>query len=177
MIARLKAADWLLGLSALALLALLSFDWFSATLPVGGGVRRTLQLEIHTTGWAALGWAAVALTVLVAALAIAVVWMLAAGALDSRTIAPHVVLAVLAPIAFLVLLIVVLTKPGLGAGLPPEAVGIEPAAWFGLGAAAVLWLASWRSLGHTRQDVPGRIVTPPPPLPAPPASAPQQQSN
>lgn len=167
---RLKPADVVLGLAALALLALLSFDWFSVAVPAGGGVRRVLDLSVHTTGWASLGWAAVALTVIVAALAIAVVWMLASGAVDSRTLAPHVILTVLAPVSFLVLLILVLTNPGLGAGLPSDAVHIEPAAWFGLGASALIWLASWRSLTHERQDVPGRIVTPPPPQPAPPAN-------
>lgn len=168
MIARLRPADVVLGLAALALLALLSLNWFSATLPVGGGGRRTLRLDVHTTGWAALGWGAVTLAVLTCVLALAVVWLLASGALDSRTLAPHVVLTVLAPVTFVVLLVIVLTNPGLGAGLPPQAVSIEPAAWLGLGAAALVWLAAWRSLGPERQDAPDRIVTPPPPLPAPP---------
>jgi hypothetical protein len=168
-IARLKPADWILGLAALAVLVLLSFDWFSATLtvPVALPGRGPVALDASTTGWATLGWLAVALVVGTCLLALAVVALLASGALDSKTLAPHVVLVVLAPLAFLVVLVVVLAEPGLGPGLPGEVVAIEPAAWGGLAALALVWLASWRALGHQRQDIPGRIVTPPAPLPPP----------
>jgi hypothetical protein len=171
MIARLKPADGILGLSALAVLVLLSFDWFSATLavPVTLPGRGPVALDVNTTGWAALGWLTVVLVTGTCLLALIVVALLASGALDSKTLAPHVALVVLAPLAFLVLLIVVLAEPGLGPGLPGEAVGIEPAAWAGLVAMALVWLASWRSLTHERKDIPDRIVTAPPPLPAPPA--------
>lgn len=160
---RLRAGDWLLLVSALALLVLLVLDWFSAE---SAGTAAP-----ETSGWSSLGWFVVALLVVTIALALVTVALLAAGAGDALNLKPAVVLAVLAPLTFLVLAVrVLVAQPGLGAGLPDEAVAVELAGWLGLLAALLLAAGAWISLHDERTDARGREFTPPEPRPAPPAT-------
>ncbi len=163
---RFRVGDWLVLVSALALLVLLFLDWFSAGDAAGPG-----RAALETSGWSSLGWFAVALVVVTIALALATVALLVAGSDDAVNLRPAVVLVVLAPLTFLVLAVrVLLFQPDLDAGLANDAVCVALAGWLGLLAALVLAAGAWVSLHDERTDAPGREFTPPEPRPAPPAT-------
>ncbi len=147
---RLRPADWLILFSAVAVPATLGMNWF--TTPEG-----------HETGWSSLGWATLALIVLVDVLALVLVVLIAIGARDAVNLPPGVFLAALMPFTLIVTLVVTLLKPG-------EATGIETGAWAGLGALVLLTAAAWLSIRDERVDQPSRYVEPPPARPAPPAA-------
>ena len=69
---RLRPADWLLLVSAVAVPVTLSLTWFTPT----------------RTGWSALGWWLVALIVITAGLGLLVVILIAAGARDAVNVPP-----------------------------------------------------------------------------------------
>ena len=143
---RLRPADWLLLVSAVAVPVTLSLTWFAPT----------------RTGWSALGWWLVALIVITAGLGLLVVVLIAAGARDAVNVPPAVVLMALAPITFLAAFVVTLLKPG-------NATGIEPGAWAGIVALGGVKAGAWLSMRDERLDQPSRRVEPPPARPAPPA--------
>ena len=68
------------------------------------------------------------------------------------------------------LVIRVITKPDLGAGLPDKAVTIEPAAYVGLVFCLAIALGAWVALKDERTDAPESAYTPPEPRPAPPTA-------
>jgi hypothetical protein len=145
---RLRPADWLLLVSAVAVPVTLSLTWFTPA----------------RSGWSALGWGLIALIVATAALALVVVSLIASGARDGVNVPPAVVLMALAPITLLATLVVTLLKPG-------DATGIAAGAWTGIVALAALKASAWFSMRDERLDQPSRQVEPPPARPAPPASA------
>lgn len=145
---RLRRADWLILVAAIAVPVTLSLDWFRPA----------------RTGWSALGWALLALIVATAALGILVVVLIASGARDAVNLPPAVFLAALTPFALLATLVVTLMRPG-------DATGIETGAWAGLVALAALKAGAWFSIRDERVDQPSRHVEPPPARPAPPAGA------
>ncbi|CAB4940081.1 unannotated protein [freshwater metagenome] len=137
----LRAPDVVLLVSAIALLVVLSLDWFAG--PPGAS----------TTGWSSLGWLAVALVAGCALLGLVLVAMLATGVCDRVNLHVAVALAALAPLAFIVLVLVVLLQPGLGLGLSNAAVEIRWPACAGIVAFAALTVAAWWSL-HADGPVP-----------------------
>jgi len=143
---RLRPGDWLVLLGAVAVPATLALDWFDPA----------------RSGYDALGWFAVALLVLIAALGLALVLLIAAGARDAVNLPPAVFLAALTPFVFLITLVVVLLKPG-------DATAVAAGGWLGLLAIAVLSIGAWRSIGDERTDQRSRQVPLPPARPAPPA--------
>jgi hypothetical protein len=144
---RLRLADWLLLVSAIAVPLTLSLDWFTP----------------ERTGWSALGWVLVALILFTAGLGLLVVVLLAIGTRDAVNVPPGVVLMALAPFTLLATLVVTLLKPG-------DAAGIAAGAWAGLAALAALKAGAWLSMRDERLDQPARQVDPPPARPAPPAA-------
>ena len=147
---RLRPADWLMLVSAIAVPVTLGLDWF--TTPDG-----------HETGWSSLGWPTLALILLTVALGLATVVLIAVGARDAVNLPPGVFLAALIPFTLIVTLIVTLLKPG-------SATGIDSGAWIGLVALACLKAGAWLSIRDERVDQPSRYVEPPPARPAPPAA-------
>jgi hypothetical protein len=147
---RLRPADWLMLLSAIAVAVTLGLDWF--TTPDG-----------HETGWSSLGWVTLGLTLLTVALGLATVVLIAVGARDAVSLPPGVFLAALIPFALIVTLVVTLLKPG-------SATEIDSGAWIGLIALASLKAGAWLSIRDERVDQPSRHVEPPPARPAPPAA-------
>lgn len=143
---RLRPADLLVLLGAVAVPVTLALDWF----------------EPARSGYDALGWFAVALVLLIATLGLVVVLLLAAGTRDAVNLPPAVFLAALTPFVFVSTLVVVLLKPG-------DATGIAGGGWLGLLALAVLTLGAWRSIADERTDQRSRKVALPPARPAPPA--------
>ena len=143
---RLRTPDDLLLVSALALIALLYLDWFSA--PPGAS----------TTGWSALGWFVVALVAGCAVAAFVVVLMLAVGVQDSVNLRVGVPLAAVTPPAFIVLLVCVLVEPDATIRWP---------AWTALGVFAALTVAAWWSLQADGPQPVDRGAAPPQLRPAP----------
>ena len=147
---RLRPADWLLLIAAIAVPITLGLDWF--TTPGG-----------HESGWSSLGWVTLALILLTVVLGLATVVLIAVGSRDAVNLPPGVFLAALIPFALLVTLVVTLLKPG-------AATGIDSGAWIGLIALVALKAGAWLSIRDERVDQPARYVEPPPARPAPPAA-------
>jgi hypothetical protein len=170
---RLRTAEWLAGTGAVALTALLFLDWFEPQAPDRGpdAAARVLA-EPSQTGWMSLGWLLALLLIVTVLLA---VWLVAATATDAsvgQAVMAAVLLSATAPIALLVLVVrVAVVQPDLGAGLPDAAVAVQPAAYAGLAALAVLVAGAWRSLADERTDAKESAYTPPPARPAPPERA------
>lgn len=171
---RLRAADLLVLASALGLLATLFLDWFSVDrdgIPTPDGWNSYVPLDLALSGWSSLGWLLVALLCLLVLLGIVVVALLALGVADLRNLPVAVVLCALAPPILVAALIrVLLAQPGLGAGLPNDAVGVAAGGWLGLAATTLLAFAAWASLGADRTTLPKRASLPPAARPAPPAT-------
>lgn len=160
---RLRPSDWGVLVGAAGLLVTLFLDWFD----VGGA--RVSSLDLSTTGWSSLGWFTVLLLALCIVLGLLLVVLLAAGAGDWANLPPGVALFALAPLTLIVLLVVVVLQPGLGAGLPNEVVSLQAAGWAGIACMVLLTVCALASIHDERRGTPGREFTPPEPRPAPPA--------
>ena len=88
---------------------------------------------------------------------------------DWANLPPGVALFALAPLTLIVLLAVVLLQPGLGYGLPNDAVAITTAGRVGVGCMALLTISALASIHDERRGTAGREFTPPAARPAPPA--------
>src|SRR4051812_27281671 len=157
----LRRAEWMVLAGALGLLVTLSLEWYSG--PVGS------RLAPHTTGWAALGWFTVFLLATLITCGLLLCALLAAGKADVATLPPAVVLATLGIPALLILLLVMVLQPGLGRGLPNQAVTLQVAGWAGLVFAVLLVAGGLLSLHDERTTGADRLFAPPAPRPAPPA--------
>ena len=184
---RLRIAEWAVLVGAAGLLVTLFLDWYG----VDGGylldqlrapaIERPEQsgpgalavgyaeLRLDSSGWGALGWLTIALLISCVAAGLLLVTMIAAGATDVYALVPSVVLVVFGLPALIVLLVVVLFKPGLGADLSNGAVALEPAGWAGIGCAVLLVVGGLQSFRDERTTGADRIYTRPPARPAPPA--------
>jgi hypothetical protein len=166
---RLRAGEWLAGAGAVALTAVLFLDWFEPE--VRGRVPEAAGrlLAPSLSGWMSLGWLLALLVVVTILLA---VWLVVATATDAsvgQAVMAGVLLSAAAPVALLALVIcVTVAQPDLGAGLPDAVVTVQPAAYAGLAALAVVVAGAWRSIADERTDAPESAYTPPPPRPAPP---------
>jgi hypothetical protein len=138
---RVRGGELLAGAGAVGVLGSLFADW-------SGGAD----------GWSALGWLMVALLVLAA---LGGLWLVVATARGgvTQSVAAGVVAAPLGAIAFLALLVRVLTLDDLGAG-----------AWIGLPLAALLPIGGWWSMGDERTGAAESRYVPPAPRPTPPAA-------
>lgn len=160
---RLRIAEWIVLAGAIGLIVTLSMDWYALD-----DFDRSTPV-ISTTGWAALGWLTLALLVVCIAVGLLLFALLAAGARDAYTLPPGVVLVVLGLPALLVLLVDVTLQPGLGAGLPNDAVRLEPVGCLGIAFAFLLVGGGLASVRDERVTGPERFYRRPPARPAPPA--------
>lgn len=159
---RLRPADWLTAIAAVALLVLLALGWFDTD----------ASATASTTGYSSLGWFLVALLVLCALGGLLLAALTASTRLpDAFPVAVQVTLAPFASLTTLVLLVVLLLQPGLGAGLPNAAVSLQWPAYVGLLAQLALAAGAWRSMSDERTDARHSAYTPPPARPVPPATA------
>jgi hypothetical protein len=166
---RLRAGEWIAGLSGIALLVSLFLPWYGyeATRP------ELLALPDNATGWQAFAVTDVALAVL-AAFGLGL-WIVTAA---QRTVAVPVALAGMTALAGMIALVLagvrVLLEVSPGG---PIDTSREPGAWLGLAAAAGLAVGGWVAMRDERlsrpgrpTDTTGRPVPPPPeidPIPAP----------
>jgi hypothetical protein len=164
---RLRAGEWLAAAGAVILVVALFLRWFEVQTRarVTETAGRFVTAGPHTTGWSSLGWLLVALLVVVIALA---VWMVVATAGDaavSQPVMAAVLLSALGPLALIALAIrVAVAQPGAA----DELVEVEPFAYLGLVALALVVAGAWRSIADERTGAPESAYTPPPPRPAPP---------
>ena len=70
-------------------------------------------------------------------------------------------------LTFLILLVRVLTQPGLGASLPNRLVLVEAPAYVGLLFTGLIPVGAWLALRDERLDAPESAYTPPPARPVP----------
>jgi hypothetical protein len=168
---RLRSGELLAGAGALALLVLLFLDWFQPVLNrrVTETSGQLVEPALNTSGWAALGWL---LLVLLAALVLLAGWLVVATATRapvSRQMAAAVLTASFGAVVLVILVLrVTVLQPGLGAGLPDEAVAVKLPAYLGLVALAALVVGAWRAIADERTDARESAYTLPPARPAPP---------
>jgi hypothetical protein len=155
---RLRSGESLVATGAVALVVLLSLDWFGVDRAAGA-----------TTGWSALGWPFVVLLVVVLLLA---AWLVVATATDApverQLLAAVLTASVGAAVLFALTLRVALAQPDLGVGARNADVTVLWPAYLGIVALTVVVAGAWRALADERTDAPESAYVPPPPRPAPP---------
>jgi len=157
----LRAAEIVAGLAAVALLATLPLTWFTAE------AQALRAAEVTASGWDALGWAMVAALVLTALLALGLCLALVAAGSDGPGLKVGIALAVVSVPTLLALVVVLIARPGLGLGLPRDAVSLAPAAWAGTLCLAAIAAGAIASLHNERTTGADRRFTPPAARPAP----------
>jgi hypothetical protein len=160
-----RAAEWAVLIGAIGVLATLWQPWFSYAVTLEMFPPRDLVLTV--TGWDGLGWLMVTLLVVSAVLGIGLFFAFAMNAGDATTLPFGATLGAVAVPMLIALLVVLLSRPGLGFDLPASAVGIEPAGWIGAASAVLLTAGSLVSIRNERTDGPSRAYSAPPPRPAP----------
>ena len=165
----LRAAEWAVLIGAIGVLATLWQPWFSYGVTLESFPPRSLTLTV--TGWDGLGWLMVALLVISALLGIGLFLTFAVNGRDALTLPFGATLGAVAVPTLIALLIVLLTRPGLGLNLPASEVGIESAGWIGAISVVVLTAGSLVSIRNERTDGASRSYSPPAPRPAPAGGA------
>jgi hypothetical protein len=150
----------LAGLGAIALLVVLFADWFQPQTGTTGDTGPS------TMGWTSLGWPVAGLLALTAATAL---WLCLATVARgvAEAVAAGVATTLLAAVAVLVLLVRILTEPGLGIGAPNDLVGVRFAAWVGLLSTLLIAAGGFLALRDERLEAPESAYEPPEPRPAP----------
>jgi hypothetical protein len=162
-VSRLRAGELLAGAGAVGLLLVLCLKWFSLDRPPGLHLIGTL----HTTGWASLGWLLVAMLTVVAFGGLSIAYMTLRRTSPAWPVGAAVLTVAVGGLTFLILLVRVLTQPGLGRGLPNAMVLVEVPAYLGLLFTAVIPLGAWIALRDERLHAPESAYTPPPARPVP----------
>lgn len=164
---RVRLAERAALLGALGLVAALFADWFAVSPGSRAGWKAYAPLTARTTGWDSLGWLTLALLVICIVSAVALVAALVVSGLDAFHTPPGVALVAVGVPALMVLLFVMLARPGLGLDLPNDLVTVEPAGWIGLSCAVLMVAGGIASLHDQRLGGPGRRAGPAPARPAP----------
>jgi hypothetical protein len=162
-VSRLRVGEWVAVIGAVGLLATLSLNWFSLDHPPGVHYIGSP----HTTGWASLGWLLVVLLVTVALGGLGITYMTLARTSPAWPVGASVLTVAMGGLTFLILLVCVITQPGLGGSLPNRFVLVEAPAYLGLLFTAWIPLGAWLALRDERVDAPESAYTPPPARPVP----------
>jgi hypothetical protein len=155
---RLRAGEWIVGLSGAALLVSLFLPWYDGP---GGG---------RLSGWEAFAVTDLALAV-VAACAVSLVPVTATQRVPALPIALDAIVALLGIVATVLVVVRLLALPG-------DAEELAGGIWLGLGAAVALVVGGWIAMRDERISPPGRHTDltgrPIPPRPeVPPTPAPR----
>ena len=161
-----RVAEWAVLAGAIGILITLWQPWFSYAVTLEMFPPREITLKV--TGWDGLGWLMVTMLIISAVLGIGLFLTFAIGAGDAATLPFGATLGAVAIPTLIALLIVLLSRPGLGLDLPAWGVGIEPAGWIGAASMVLLTAGSLVSIRSERTDGRSRAYSPPPPRPAPP---------
>jgi hypothetical protein len=149
---RLRGGEWLALAGALGLLAALFLDWFGLDPDaLQGALPRAIAEAVAKDGWTSLGWLLVAMLVVSIGLAL---WLGVATVTGPATqaVAASVLTTAVAAITALVLLIRVLTQPGLGVDAPNALIDVRGGAHLGLVAMLALAAGAWWSLRDERTN-------------------------
>jgi hypothetical protein len=165
----LRAAEWAVLIGSIGILATLRQPWFSYGVTLESFPPQSLNLTV--TGWDGLGWLMVALLVISALLGVGLFLTFAVNGRDALTLPFGATLGAVAVPTLIALMVVLLTRPGLGLNLPASAVGIEPAGWIGAISMVVLTAGSLVSIRNERTEGASRAYSPPSPRPAPAGGA------
>lgn len=153
MLRRLRFGEWVVGASALALLAFLWLDWFAT--PTSG-----------LSGWDSLGWLALALCLLAIAAGLALPVVVGLQRSPVLPMLAAIVTMLAGGLAVLALIVQVVFQPG-----PDELVSVRSGWWLGLLAAAGVARGGFLSMRD--EHVPGvalpEVEARPAPPPAPAA--------
>jgi heme/copper-type cytochrome/quinol oxidase subunit 3 len=163
---RMRAGEWVAGFGAVALLVLMFFDWFA---PEAGTVdgRRTHVMVLEggsLSGWSTLGWFMDLLVAVAIFGGLALSYMTVKRASPAWPVGAAVLTWILGTLIVLVLLVrTTIAQPWVDALL-----SVQPAAYLGLVAAALIPLGGFLSLRDERMDsAEARDYTPPPARPVP----------
>jgi hypothetical protein len=168
---RLRTGELIALAGAVALFVLLFLDWFGVEATAGPAIQGgLLRGALHTTGWSALGWLLVVLLVLAMAMAVALAVVTAGERAVAQMVAVAVLTTVIGGLAAFVLLLRLITQPGLGIGLENALVDVKPVAWLGFLCVLAIPAGGWVTLADERTDAPESAYTPPPPRPLPPGA-------
>ncbi len=149
---RLRVGECVALAGAVGLLVVMSLRWYE---PGGSAAVFGDQLpELHTTGWAAVGWFALAATIF--AIVVCLLWLLATVTHDSPAlpVAGEVITIGLGLIAAIALLSRLVFQPGLGIGFANEAVALQLPAYLGPLFAIALTVGAWLATADERTDAP-----------------------
>ena len=168
---RLRTGELLAGAGAVGLFVSLFLDWFgldTGAFPPGFG--RAIAGLMTKDGWSSLGWLMV--VVLVVAIALGAWLVISTVSADGivQPIAAGVLTTTAGAIAFVALLIRVLTQPDLGIGAPNAVVVVKAGAYIGLVCCFLIAAGGWVAVADERTDAPESRTVPPDPRPAPPLS-------
>jgi len=170
-IGRLRTGELLAFAGAVGLLITLFFDWFGLDL---GSVRLPAGVQVavngnglHQTGWASLGWFMVLLLCIQIFGGLAITYMTLRRSTPAWPVGAAVLSISLGGLIFLILLVRVLTQPGLGGDLPNALVSVELPAYLGLLFSALIPAGAWIVLRDERTEAPESAYTPPPARPVP----------
>ena len=162
---RLRVGEWTAAVGAVGLLATLFANWFSVDLHGVPGLH--VLGSPHTTGWASLGWLLVVLLVTLAIGGLGITYMTLARTSPAWPVGASVLTIVVGVLTFVILLVRVITQPGLGASLPNRFVLVEAPASLGLLFTALIPVGAWLALRDERLDAPESAYSPPPARPVP----------
>lgn len=152
---RLRRGEYVALVGAIGLFVVMFVDWYDINSENFAPPRIvTSTLDLHQSGWASVGWFAAASVVL--ALAVCGYWLLATVTHDSPAlpVAAEVVTIGLGLIASISLLSRLVFQPGLGIGLPNEAVDLLVTAYLGPLFAVVLTVGAWLATADERTEAP-----------------------
>jgi hypothetical protein len=162
-IGRLRTGELVALAGAVGLLVTLFFDWFGVDLPAG----RHVLGSVHQSGWAGLGWFLDILLCIQIFGGLAITYMTLKRSTPAWPVGAAVLSVSAGGLIFLILLVRVLTQPGLGADLPNALVSVELPAYLGLLFSALIPAGAWIVLRDERLDAPESAYTPPPARPVP----------
>jgi len=165
----LRLAEWAVLIGSIGILATLWQPWFSYGVTLESFPPQSLTLSV--SGWDGLGWLMIALLVISALLGFGLFLAFAVNGRDALTLPFGATLGAVAVPTLIALMVVLLTRPGLGLNLPTSAVGIEPAGWIGAISMVVLTAGSLVSIRNERTEGASRAYSPPSPRPAPAGGA------
>ncbi len=166
----LRLAEWAVLIGSIGILATLWQPWFSYGVTLESFPSQSLTVSV--SGWDGLGWLMVTLLIVSALLGVGLFLAFAMNGRDAFTLPFGATLGAVAVPTLIALMVVLLTRPGLGLNLPTSAVGIEPAGWIGAIALVVLTAGSLVSIRNERTAGASRAYSQPPPRPAPTGLAP-----
>jgi hypothetical protein len=152
---RLRRGEYVALAGAVGLFVVMFVNWYGrGDQAVSFGSLDRLGPLGHQSGWAAVGWFAAASVVV--ALAVCGYWLLATVTHDSPAlpVAGEVVTIALGIVASLALLSRLVFQPGLGIGLPNEAVELLLPAYLGPLFAIAVTVGAWLATADERTEAP-----------------------